>query len=1349
MRADNQSELDMKNCGITRFGQNLALSLGMKLCLGFAGLALLLGGCAHEQTWTPSYQPTAMANRGKIKVDGEWIRPKERSLEQIAQLDQNCVACHTGAVDPHDSMQGLSCVDCHGGDANATTEEAAHVQPRHPETWTGSANPEVSFARLNDEDPEFIRFMNPGDLRISSETCGSCHDDVNRNVGRSIMCTGSHFFGVAPYANGILPNKKSLFGESYSREGIPQVLLAMSHPTEEEAARSVLPYLLPLPHFEVTQTGNIFRVFERGSRLGHTGLGLNGLPVPLIGLPDKLEDPGRPNNRMSDRGLGTKNRIDLPLLNVFKTRLNDPFLSFLGTNDQPGDFRSSGCTACHMVYANDRNPVSSGPWAKFGNTGKGNVSTDPWGKPIEADESISQDESGHPIMHKFTKAIPTSQCMTCHHHQPNSFVNSYLGFTMWTYETDGGPMWPEEQTYPTHEEWYNVHKHNAEGAAVYGKWGDREFLAETAEHNDEMEHTQFADYHGHGWMFRAAFKMDRKGNLLDADGAIIDYDKPGKMKGVSPKLGSDPTVAEILAGILGPQEGSPVHLKDIHAERGMHCVDCHFEQDNHGDGKLYAEYQAAVEITCQDCHGSFEEAQAGLTGGDGRPDMSTSGPASGSTRDRDGVLTRGNNRHRLEDMETPWGDDRFFQDEEDGRWYQRSSLYPELTWPLVQVSEMIDPNDGDRYNEEAAYAKCQVSSDGGAAHGDGRMECYSCHNSWITACFGCHLPQKANWKTEQNHGEALTLRNYASYNPQAVRDASLMLGIAGDAKGNRIATVRSSSALTISSEDSTRQRIYGQVPTIAANGMSSQVFNTHFPHTVRTTETRKCDDCHVSDDGDNNAWLAQTYLLGTNYVNFIGFRAYIANGEGGIEGVQVTEWEEPQAVLGSELHALAYPDEFAKHQERGGLLGGELGERRVTHHGAPNARSIQLRGEYIYVANGEGGFRVYDGANIHNKGFSEPITTQPVSPLGQDTHVSTKFATAVALPTNNHISMSRKFRPENRETPYEYKGRTQNMHESYRYAYVSDSVEGLIVVDIDCLTDFDPQNNFIERVATFNPGGILNGAVNLEVAGTTAYICCDRGIVAVDINDPLEPRVLAEVASPSIVDPTAIRVQFRYAFVTDSEGLKVIDVTDPGEMKIVSGASLAIDDARGLYVSRTYAYVAGGAQGLVIVDVERPENPRLQQVYNADGKIGDLNSLVVGMTNDSLFAYLADGVNGMHVVKLVSPTDGGRSAYGFSPTPVPQWIASHEASGPVLAVSEGLDRDRAVDESGNQMAAFGRIGGRPMNSEEMKRLYLTEGELLAPSENVPEGWSPQWPREEEETSAKATTPKESALTSSR
>ena len=56
------------------------------------------------------------------------------------------------------------------------------------------------------------------------------------------------------------------------------------------------------------------------------------------------------------------------------------------------------------------------------------------GETATSDPTIPRNESGHPIRHEFTRAIPSSQCMVCHMHQPNVFVNSFYGTTMWDYE---------------------------------------------------------------------------------------------------------------------------------------------------------------------------------------------------------------------------------------------------------------------------------------------------------------------------------------------------------------------------------------------------------------------------------------------------------------------------------------------------------------------------------------------------------------------------------------------------------------------------------------------------------------------------------------------------------------------------------------------------------------------------------------------------------------------------------------------------------------------------------------------------------------------------------------------------
>ena len=55
---------------------------------------------------------------------------------------------------------------------------------------------------------------------------------------------------------------------------------------------------------------------------------------------------------------------------------------------------------------------------------------------------------------------------------------------------------------------------------------------------------------------------------------------------------------------------------------------------------------------------------------------------------------------------------------------------------------------------------------------------------------------------------------------------------------------------------------------------------------------------------------------------------------------------------------------------------------------------------------------------------------------------------------------------------------------------------------------------------------------------------------------------------------------------------------------------------------------------------------------------------------------------------------------------MPKLIATAQTRGTALAISKGIDRDRAVDESGNQVAVFGRRGARPLNRAEALRLYL-------------------------------------------
>jgi hypothetical protein len=560
----------------------------------------------------------------------------------------------------------------------------------------------------------------------------------------------------------------------------------------------------------------------------------------------------------------------------------------------------------------------------------------------------------------------------------------------------------------------------------------------------------------------------------------------------------------------------------------------------------------------------------------------------------------------------------------------------------------------------------------------------------------------ANQKKPMLHNEGLTTRNYTFYDFQVLRDDGFMLGIDGTVTGHRVAPARSSCAILVSSQNQNREWLYYMQQTVSAEGFSGTAFSTFVPHTVRAKETKSCDDCHVSDRNDNNAWMAQVLLQGTNLLNFVGRYIYVADGAKGFDAVAVAEHDEPPAIIGSYLQRLAYPENFRQHVARDRQL-------KEAYHHLGNVLDVQLRGEYLYAALGKGGFRAYDVANIDNKGFSERTITAPVSPLGQQLYVKTKYAMAVASPSTLAIDPARTRSPENEEQP---------IHPIYAYLYVADKYEGLVVIGdsnpksktpgVSTLLDGDPRNNFLKRALAFNPEGILNGARRITIAGTYAYILCDRGLVVVDLDKPLQPRITAVVATPELNEPQGIAIQFRYAFVVDRNGLKVLDVTELDHPRVVPNAAVALQDARNIYVARTYAYVAAGKQGLAIVDVERPEHPKLDQMFSADGKLNDVRDVKIGMVDASAFALVADGANGLRILQILSPEDSP-NAYGFSPRPTPKLIATYHTAAPALAISKGTDRDRAVDESGNQLSVFGRRGARPFNREEASRLYLHDG----------------------------------------
>ncbi len=399
----------------------------------------------------------------------------------------------------------------------------------------------------------------------------------------------------------------------------------------------------------------------------------------------------------------------------------------------------------------------------------------------------------------------------------------------------------------------------------------------------------------------------------------------------------------------------------------MQCNDCHFAQDNHGNGKIYGEPRAAVEIDCIDCHGTIRK----------KATLITSGPAAPK-----------GGRH-LDALRTPGGLRRF--EWRDGKLLQRSMSEENKEWEIVQTIDTITPG-------------------------------------------------------------------------------------------------------LVSSQNANRDWLYYTQQTVSAPGFSGQAFSTFVPHTVRAKETKQCSDCHVSANNDNNAWMAQLLLQGTNFMNFMGRYVYVATGKKGFEAIAVAEHDEPEAIYGSDLQRITYPGNYKNFLDHHREL-----SAAAEHPG--NVLDIQARGEYAYAALGPGGLRVYDIANIDNKSFSEKVVAAPVSPIGQRFYVPTKNAIAVVSPTTLAVDPLRQQLPENEEQP---------IHLLYGYLYVADQEEGLVIIGdpnlkskspgVGTLLDGNPANNFRKRAVTFNPNGVLTGARRMAIAGTFAYVLTDNALVVVDLD---------------------------------------------------------------------------------------------------------------------------------------------------------------------------------------------------------------------------------------------------------
>src|SRR5579863_7301104 len=175
--------------------------------------------------FTVALRPSRAQDDGRRKLQME---PFRQTDEDVQRNSAGCMSCHglTEAPSMHNTgTVHLGCSNCHGGDPsvmkpvgtkqqNASYIDAkwkAHPHPEIPSMWKSSANPVRPYSNWLKESSDYIKFVNPGDLRVAEETCGrvGCHKQEVRAVQTSMMTHGAMLWQAALYNNGVYPFKNA------------------------------------------------------------------------------------------------------------------------------------------------------------------------------------------------------------------------------------------------------------------------------------------------------------------------------------------------------------------------------------------------------------------------------------------------------------------------------------------------------------------------------------------------------------------------------------------------------------------------------------------------------------------------------------------------------------------------------------------------------------------------------------------------------------------------------------------------------------------------------------------------------------------------------------------------------------------------------------------------------------------------------------------------------------------------------------------------------------------------------------------------------------------------------------
>ncbi len=193
-------------------------------------------------------------------------------------------------------------------------------------------------------------------------------------------------------------------------------------------------------------------------------------------------------------------------------------------------------------------------------------------------------------------------------------------------------------------------------------------------------------------------------------------------------------------------------------------------------------------------------------------------------------------------------------------------------------------------------------------------------------------------------------------------------------------------------------------------------------------------------------------------------------------------------------------------------------------------------------------------------------------------------------------------------------------------------------------------------------GAYFYNITDVFISGNTAFVTSQSGLQIIDISQPTNPRALAIVRDGDqgamLQNPSSVFVTNGLAFVasTGSNALEILDVSDPANPKhlslLVDGVGeAALNAPSAVWVLGKYAYV-GASNGISIVDISDPGSPICQGVAQSNSvrTIVVVGKKLYTINNFANYFEVWDVSNPRLPVKLSRLTDGTGGASLNVPT---------------------------------------------------------------------------------------------------